>query len=50
MEELLKLLLEEAESLERSYWYESGYDVQSEALRVLSSVLKSTLSRVQEGE
>lgn len=50
MEELLQILLEEAEAEERSHWYESGYDIQGEALRALISVTQRAQARLREGE
>lgn len=49
MEKLLQLLLEEAESEERSLWYESGYEVEDRALQAFQNVIKRALCRL-EGE
>lgn len=48
MEELLKLLIEETESEERSYWYQEGYEAEVSALYVLASVLKRVQYRLTE--
>ena len=48
MEKLLKLLIEETETLERGYWYSSGYDVQVEALGALRQVFFNVMSRLEE--
>lgn len=50
MEELLQILLEEAEAEERSHWYESGYDIQEEALRALVKVIYRAQARLREGK
>lgn len=48
MDELLQILIEEAVREERSYWYQSGYDVQSEALQALIVVLRNAQRRLEE--
>lgn len=48
MDELLQILIEEAEREERSHWYQSGYDVQDEALRALIVVLRNAQQRLEE--
>lgn len=48
MDELLQILIEEAEREERSHWYQSGYDVQDEALQALIVVLRNAQLRLKE--
>lgn len=48
MEKLLQLLLEEMEREERSYWYESGYEVEERALRAFQNVIKQVRYRLEE--
>lgn len=50
MEELLQILLEEAEAEQRSHWYESGYDIQEEALYALVKVIHRAQARLREGK
>lgn len=49
MEELVRLLLEEADNEDRSLWYESGYDAEGAALNALRNVLRRVQYRL-EGE
>lgn len=48
MDKLLQILLEEAESEERSYWYSHGYEVEERALQALISVIKRARLRLEE--
>lgn len=48
MDRLLQILIEEAEREERSHWYESGYDMQDEALQALIVVLRNAQLRLKE--
>lgn len=48
MEELLKLLIEEAEAEERSYAYRHGYEAEESASYVLTAVLKRVQHRLTE--
>lgn len=48
MDELLQLLVEEAEREERSHWYESGYEVEDRALQALQVVLRNVQRRLEE--
>lgn len=50
MNELLQILLEEAESESRSYWYTHGYEVEDRASQVLVTVIKNAQRRLQEGQ
>lgn len=49
MKELLKLLIEEAEAEERSYWYE-GYEIEDRALQALTEVLNRVQYRLDNPE
>jgi len=49
MEELVKLLLEEAEAEERFCWYASGYSAESGALQALVKVLERVQQRLKDG-
>jgi hypothetical protein len=46
MKELLKLLIEETEAEERSYWYTHGYEAEQSALRALAAVLQNVQYRL----
>lgn len=48
MDKLLQILIEEAESLERGTWYESGYDVKSEALTTIIELVRNVQRRLEE--
>lgn len=48
MDRLLQILLEEAESEERSLWYSHGYEVEERALGALAKVIQRAQRRLEE--
>lgn len=48
MDRLLQILLEEAESEERSLWYSHGYEIEERALQVLAKVIERAQRRLSE--
>lgn len=49
MDRLLQILLKEAESEERSYWYTNGYEIEERALQALITVIERAQRRLEEG-
>jgi len=48
MQDLLEILIEEAESLERGAWYGGGSDVKLEALTTIIELVRNVQRRLEE--